>query len=199
MAPEAELKQAAQHATNGALWRRRAVTMPGAKALILTPSGPWPASGADARCYGVPLASGPPVSIEPLPESSKPLDLAVGAARVRLPGGVELALDGVNTERSRGQLILYAAPREKTGTNNYGTEVLVGSEGAVLEVIGGESGDHAVPPGGFVLSAHGGRSKGRQLRALHPGDRVAVLDAAAGGSAVASRWRSSPSYRDCRW
>jgi len=180
VAPEAELKRAAQHATSGALWRRRAVTMPGAKALVLRPSGPRPASGADERFYGVPLASGQPVAIEPLPESSKPLDLAASAARVRLPGGIELALDGVNTERGRGQLILYAAPREKTGTNNYGTEVLVGADGAVLEVIGGGSGDHAVPPGSFVLSAHGGRGKSGQLRALHPGDRVAVLDAQGG-------------------
>jgi hypothetical protein len=177
VAPEAELKQAAQHATSGALWRRRTVTMPGAKALVLTPNGPRPASAADERFYGVPLETGQPVSIEPLPENSKPLDLSAGAARVRLPGGVELALDGVNTERGRRQLILYAAPRDRTGTNNYGSEVLVGADGAVLEVIADESGDHAVPPGGFVLSAHGGRGKSRQLRALHPGDRVAVVDA----------------------
>ena len=180
VAPEADMKQAAQHATSGALWRRRTVTMPGEGAegaRLLSPSGPRRASAADERFYGVPLASGQPVPIEPLPESSKPLDLAARAARVRLLGGVELALDGVNTERGRGQLILYAAPLEKTGTNNYGTEVLVGADGAVLEVARDESGDHAVPSGGFVLSAHGGRGKVRQLRALHPGDRVAVLDA----------------------
>ncbi len=177
VAPEAGLRQAAQRATSGVLWRRRTVRMPGTRALVLTPSGPRPASTADERSYGVPLARAEETWIEPLPESSKPLDLSAGAARVRIIGGATLSLDGVNTERDRGQLILYAAPRATTGTNAWGTEVLVGPDGTVLEVPEGRSGDHAVPLGGFVLSAHGRRGTSRQLRALHPGDRVAVLDA----------------------
>jgi hypothetical protein len=89
-----------------------------------------------------------------------------------------VALDGVNTDRGRRQMILYAAPRERTGTNGYGCEVLVGTDGKVLEVYGEGSGDHAVPASGFVLSAHGswGRGKSAQLRALRPGDGVAVQD-----------------------
>jgi hypothetical protein len=82
----------------------------------------------------------------------------------------------VNTERGRGQLILYAAPQANTGTDGWGTEVSVGADGTVLDVSG-DSGDHAIPEGGFVLSARGGRGRSRELRALSPGDRMAVLDA----------------------
>jgi hypothetical protein len=177
VAPEEALRPAAQRATSVELWRRRTLAMPGARALVLTPNGPRPASPADELSYGIPLASEQPVLIEPLPDAGKPLDLSASPARVRVIGGADLALDGVNAERGRGQLILYAAPRERTGANSYGTEVLVGADGAVLEVAPTRSGDHAVPPGGFVLSAAGGRGKGGQLRALHTGDRVAVLDA----------------------
>ncbi|MFB3879675.1 MAG: glycoside hydrolase family 20 zincin-like fold domain-containing protein [Armatimonadota bacterium] len=176
--PEPALRPAAQQATNAVLWRRRSLTTPGEKALLLSPEGPRSASAGDQVFYGVPLAAGKPVPIEPLPESAKPLTAPGEAARVRLPGGVEVALDGVNTERARRQMILYAAPQERTGTNDYGSEAPVGPGGQVIEVYAG-SGDHAVPPGGFVLSAHGGwgRGKSAQLRALRSGDRVSVLDA----------------------
>jgi hypothetical protein len=113
---------------------------------------------------------------------SKPLRLAQAtwpAAGVLLPGNVKVALDGVNTGRGEDQLVLYAAPRERTGTNIYGVEVSVSADGAVLEVNGYGSGDHPIPAGGFVLSAHLGPrpEKGRRLEGLRPGDRVAVLDA----------------------
>jgi hypothetical protein len=177
--PESALRPAAQQATNGVLWRRPTLTMPGKEALVLRPDGPRPASARDARYYGVPLATTQPITIAPLPEGSKPL-AAAEAARVLLPGGVEVVLDGVNVDRGRRQMILYARPRERTGANRYGCEALVGPDGKVLQVYGEGSADHAIPADGFVLSAHGSSEGGKsgQLSALRPGDQVAVLDAA---------------------
>lgn len=189
--PEPELNAAAQRATNAALWRRRTLTFPGSQALLLSPGGPkrvpWPQEGLQQH-FGVPLATDQPVRLPPLPALSKPLTEASGAAQVRLPGGVVLALDGVNAPRGEDQLILYAAPRQKTGTNIYGTEVSVAPNGTVLEVTGYGSGDHAVPAGGFVLSAHAGPGgeKSSRLESLRAGDTVAVLNAQgewAGGAA----------------
>ncbi len=179
--PEPELTGAAQHAVNGVLWRRNSLAFPSDTALLLSPTGPtrqW-VSAARQQSFGVPLDTAHPVVLPPLPENSKPLTSAAGAARVRLPGGPTLALDGVNTERGEGQLILYAAPQERTGTNSYGCEVMVAANGVVLEVSNEGAGDHAIPPGGFVLSAHPGGDgyKAERLLSLHPGDRVTVLDA----------------------
>jgi len=182
--PEAELAAAAQRATNGVLWRRRSLSFPSDAALLLSPAGPTRQSveAAPRQFFGVPLATDQPVLLEPLPEASKPLVSAAEATAVRLPGGLMLALDGVNTDRGEDQLILYAAPREKTGTNIYGCEVTVSAGGVVQEVFDQGSGDHAVPPGGFVLSAHVGRDGGEahRLLSLRPGDRIAVLDAQGG-------------------
>jgi len=189
--PEPELNAAAQHATSSVLWRRRSVAFPGKAALLLSPVGArrveWPAADVP-QCYGVPLDPEHPVSIEPLPTSSKPLSEDAGAVAVSLPGGVRLDLDGVNTARGANQLVLYTAPREKAGTNIYGTEASVSATGEVLEVTGYGSGDGAIPAGGFILSAHLGDNapKARRIQALRSGDRVAVLNAAAewvGGSA----------------
>ena len=135
---------------------------------------------AREQSYGVPLDTSHPLILSPLPENSKPLTSAAGATRVRFPGGPTLALDGVNTGRGEGQLILYAAPQERTGTNIYGYEVMVAADGKVLDLSTGGVGDHAIPPGGFVLSAHAGGEggfKADRLLSLHAGDRVTVLDA----------------------
>jgi len=203
--PEPELAEAAQRATSGVLWRRRSVSFPSDTALLLSPTGPTrqPVRGAPRQFSGVPLASEQPVVLEPLPDVSRPLASAAGAASVRLPGGAKLALDGVNTERGEDQLILYAAPQDRTGTNIYGCEVRVAANGAVLEVSGQGSGDHTVPSDGFVLSAHLGRdgAKGNQLLALRPGDRVAVLDAQGqwiGGSEPALLLAELPGSRALR-
>jgi Glycosyl hydrolase family 20, domain 2 len=182
VSPEPALIPAAQRATSGVLWRRRELTFPGSAALLLSPRGArrvsWPGDDVEQH-YGVPLVTIEPVNLEPLPDMSKPLAEGAGAASVLLPGGVRVALDGVNAGRGEDQLILYAAPRERTGTNIYGIEVSVSAGGVVLETAGYGSGDHAVPAGGFVLSAHLGPrpEKGRRLESLRPGDRVAVLDA----------------------
>ncbi len=198
--PEPALAAAAQHATSGVLWRRRTLTFPGGTALLLSPSGPkrQPVATAPQQFSGVPLAAGHPVVLEPLPEGSKPLASAEGAASVRLLGGTILSLDGANADRHEDQLILCGAPRERTGTNIYGAEVMVGAEGVVQEVSNGV-GDHAVPAGGFVLSAHGGRVD--QVLSLRPGDRVAVLDAQGqwlGGSEPALLFARLPEGRVLR-
>lgn len=181
VSPEAKLTPAAQHATSVALWGRSSLSFPTATALVLKPGGaerlPWPGEGE--QYYGVPLRTDAPVEVQPLPRLSKSLAEGAPAAAVQLPGGGPLALDGVNADRGEDQMILYVAPRTSTGTNKYGVEVLVAADGTVTEIAGYGAGDHPVPAGGFVLSAHLGPSprKGRRLEALHVGDHLAVLDA----------------------
>lgn len=180
--PEPALAVAAQRATSAILWGRQTLTFPSSAALLLSPAGPrhvpWP-DGEVEQHGGVPLDTGHPVPLEPLPALSKPVAADAGAARVRLPGDVTVPLDGVNEARGEDQLILYTAPRQSTGTNRYGVEVAVGAKGTVLEIYGYGAGDHPIPAGGFVLSAHQGprSDKARRLQGLRPGDTVAVLDA----------------------
>ncbi len=193
VSPEPELRAAAQRATNTVLWRRRTLTFPGNAAVLLSPAGPcrvpWPQEGI-AQFYGVPLDVSRAVRLDALPRLTRPLAENAGAAAVRLPDGTTLTLDGVNAPRGQDQLILYTAPRTRTGTNIYGAEAGVSAAGIVLEVSGYGAGDHPIPAGGFVLSAHAGPrgERYRALTALRPGDTVAVLDAQGawvGGSAPA--------------
>jgi hypothetical protein len=180
--PEPTLAAAAQRATNAVLWRRRTLVFPSAAALLLSPSGPRPMSlpqeGGELH-YGVPLDTSTAAAIEPLPGQHRPVVDGTSAVAVVLPGGVKLVLDGVNQARAEDQLILYVAPQTRTGTNIYGAEVTISSTGTVLEVSGYGAGDHAIPAGGFVLSAHQGKDpvKAEQLQGLRPGDRVALLNA----------------------
>ena len=182
VSPEPHLTAAAQRATSAALWGRRAISFPSTAALLLSSDGPkrvaWPSAGVEQHS-GVPLDTAHPVDIKPLPPINKPLSKGVNAASVVLPSGGKLTLDGVNKARGEDQLILYTAPRDRTGTNIYGVEVSVSATGVVLEPTGYGAGDHAIPAGGFVLSAHLGPNpeKGQRLQALRPGQRVAVLDA----------------------
>ncbi|MBP5230859.1 MAG: family 10 glycosylhydrolase, partial [Clostridia bacterium] len=65
----------------------------------------------------------------------------------------ELVPTGTNTTRITDALILYTpAWGSNTRTNEWGYEVSVSAEGLVTE-LGGNN--HAIPAGGFVLSAHG--------------------------------------------
>ena len=182
VSPEPALRADAQRATNDVLWHRPTMTFPGHAALLLTPEGPtridWPPADNVEQHEGVPLATGQPVMLDPLPEVHKPLQDASEAATVVLPSG-PLTLDGVNTRRQTNQLILYAAPQTTTGTNVYGVEVPISAGGIVQEVIGSGHGDASIPPGGFVLSVHLGDNpvKGRRVQGLLPGQHVAVLEA----------------------
>lgn len=70
-----------------------------------------------------------------------------------------LDVSGVNQVRGENLLIVYRG-QATTGTNAYGYEILVDSEGKMV----GESyqGDSAIPDGGYVLSGHGTSSTALQ-------------------------------------
>ncbi len=188
--PEPEVAAAADMATRAVLWSRRTLSLGDpARALVLTPGAPdkpavlaWPAAAARApeQAGGVPFDFSRPARFPALPGRDRALEQADTAAFVLLPGGSRLALDGVNAPRAENQVILYAAPRTETGTNIYGAEVAVSATGDVMEIADYGAGNHAVPAGGFVLSAHLGNrpEKANRLLRLRVGDRLAVLDAA---------------------
>lgn len=59
--------------------------------------------------------------------------------------------------RGANQLIVYdASYGSRTGTNPYGYEVVVGSEGKIIKTGGNDS---EIPEGGYVLSGHGDKAK----------------------------------------
>lgn len=62
------------------------------------------------------------------------------------------SVDGVNTGRGEGQLIIYKG-KATTGTNPYGFEVPVDRNGYAVSNPA-YKGDTAIPEGGFVLSGH---------------------------------------------
>lgn len=67
--------------------------------------------------------------------------------------GVEsTTVTGFNTTRTADSVIVYTASGEKTGTNQWGIEAIVGSDGRIISVGGN---DNTVPEGGFVISGHG--------------------------------------------
>ena len=68
--------------------------------------------------------------------------------------GIWRTLNGVNTIRGEDQLILYNRGGS-TGTNPYGFEVGVGSDGRAKEKPIYGKGNMTIPVGGFVLSGHG--------------------------------------------
>ncbi|MBI2301819.1 MAG: family 20 glycosylhydrolase, partial [Armatimonadetes bacterium] len=184
--PEPGLTAAARRATDRELWRRPSLAVQGNTVLLLrTTAEPqrlvWPADAARAPEVhgGLPFDFGHPAEVTPLPSSARVLSDPARAATIVLTGGDRLKLDGVNTGRGPDQLVLYAPPRASTGTNIYGVEVAVSAQGQVLEASTYGSGNHAIPAGGFVLSAHVGphATAAKRLEALRPGDRVAALDA----------------------
>lgn len=180
--PEPELANAARRATSAILWRRRTLVFPGAKALIAAPGKrrliPPDAPGIPQR-YGVPLDTRHPIDIPPLEAQARPCADVEAARFIVLPSGAELRLDGVNKPRGEDQLILYTKPLLSTGTNIYGVEAAVSADGRVLDVSPYGAGNHPIPAGGFVLSAHSGPngSNAAALQALAPGERLGVLDA----------------------
>lgn len=79
--------------------------------------------------------------------------------RVRYQGEINLYGDkfpiyGVNCERGANSLVLYNSYfGATTGTNNFGVEVVV--EDGIITNIFHDSGNNAIPAGGYVISAHG--------------------------------------------
>lgn len=69
-------------------------------------------------------------------------------------GTATLAVTGVNTTRTSNALIVYTPDAtDATGTNQYGTEVVV--VGGVVTVVQDKVGNITVPENGYVLSGHG--------------------------------------------
>ncbi len=134
---------------------------------------------ASEQAYGIPFdLSKPAVSSPPLfvQEATARLKEATG---VLLPNGKSLQVNGVNRYRGEGELIVYTAPLHDTGTNIFGAEVAVDCQGFVTQVTGMGAGSKSIPPGGVVLSAHGGGDQRgyHGLLSLQVGDRIAIHNA----------------------
>lgn len=63
-------------------------------------------------------------------------------------------LSGTNIPRSTNALVLYHS-KNTTGTNVYGSEAVIDSNGMVIYAQGYGRGDSIIPEGGFVLSGNG--------------------------------------------
>ena len=74
------------------------------------------------------------------------LPFAVSAETVNIP------YDGINCSRGTGELIIYTdAYGERTNTNEWGGEAVVGPDNKVISVGGN---NNLIPEGGFVVSGH---------------------------------------------
>lgn len=63
------------------------------------------------------------------------------------------SIDGIDTGRGQDQLVVFTEG-ETTGTNVYGSEVIVEADGRVSAVTPYGVGNSTIPEGGFVLSGH---------------------------------------------
>lgn len=83
-------------------------------------------------------------------------------------------IDGYNVVRKTDYLVVYNKG-ENTGTNKWGTEVAVDSNGIVIcDPIYGE-GKMAIPNGGYVISGHGVASKW-VLNNIKKGNKITIKD-----------------------
>ncbi len=67
-------------------------------------------------------------------------------------------LSGTNVTRGANQLILYK-DKASTGTNIYGSEAIIDSEGKVIATYGYGKGNNPIPEGCFALSGNGKMSE----------------------------------------
>lgn len=134
---------------------------------------------APLQAYGIPFDLSKPLTFPLLPQLQEASTRLGEAKEVLLPDGTRLLVNGVNRYRGEGELIVYTAPLRDTGTNIWGAEVAVSSNGSVTQIADVGTGSMSIPPGGVVLSAHaGGDESGyRGLLRLKAGDRVTILDA----------------------
>ena len=74
------------------------------------------------------------------------------------PTTQSVTLDGINKGRGANELIMYVG-KTSTGTNQYGTEAIIGADLKVEKVGKYGVGNTAIPAGKAVLSGHGDKSK----------------------------------------
>lgn len=70
-----------------------------------------------------------------------------------IDGAFWQAIDGIDAGRGQDQLVIFTKGNT-TGTNAYGSEVIVEADGRVSAVTPYGVGNSAIPEGGFVLSGH---------------------------------------------
>ncbi|EZH66383.1 hypothetical protein DH09_10645 [Bacillaceae bacterium JMAK1] len=123
-------------------------------------------------------------------------------SRLRVSSGSrEFSIHNMNAERSANSVSVYTSQfvRDRTGTNEYGVEVVVRGVGrdtvqdfgfgdvieGTVETVGsyGEPGNSRIPSSGFVLSGHGDGAD--HLRHLSPGDSVKIE------ASIDSKWRDA--------
>ncbi len=94
-----------------------------------------------------------------------------------LPGLQVVAINGENTAREAGQVVLYrpGSGEGHTQTDASGVEVVV--RGGKVAAVREGAGDTAIPEDGYVLSAPrgGGDPQATALSALQPGDAIRLL------------------------
>ncbi|HHW36308.1 MAG TPA: hypothetical protein GXX18_03315 [Bacillales bacterium] len=101
-------------------------------------------------------------------------------------GGQTLNLNNFNGTRGEKAIHLYQSPRQTTGTNEWGTEIVISevTPSPSSQIIGqtmtgtvskvtrfGEGGNAAIPSNGFVISAHG-QEWSEKLNNVQVGDMV---------------------------
>ncbi|MDW8321109.1 MAG: glycoside hydrolase family 20 zincin-like fold domain-containing protein [Armatimonadota bacterium] len=173
-------------ATRQALFRRPEWHTGRSEALLLQPGTgrrqrlkiPEEIGHAPEQAYGIPFDLSKPVALPPPAHAQEASTRLQEAKEVILPNGARLPVHGVNRSRGEGELIVYIAPLSSTGTNIWGAEAAVNSQGVVMQVTGVGTGGMSIPPGGAVLSAHaGGDERGYHgLLNLKVGERIAVVD-----------------------
>ncbi len=184
--PELALKEGLQRKTLEILWGRSTATFPAPLAVLVQPATgrrrglryPEDLSGSLEQYFGVPFDFSQPHRVRPLRGTIAEMGDFSSAAAVRTADGRIVPINGINRSRDTDQLILYWAPLRSSGTNIYGAEVAVSSDGTVLATSAYGQGDMPIPKGGCVLSAHLG-PKGENyefLTRLRVGDRLAFLD-----------------------
>lgn len=83
--------------------------------------------------------------------------------------GTEVNVDGVDCERPENGVIVYNGwYGARTGTNNFGTELVV-QDGVVVS-IARDAGNSWIPPDGYVVSAHG--TAAENFAAVYEGDKI---------------------------
>lgn len=83
---------------------------------------------------------------------------------------VEAEVDGINRGRGTDELILYVG-KASTGTNKWGTEVILNADLTVDAVGNYGEGNTAIPDGKMVLSGHGKKSSWL-LQNAKPGRKI---------------------------